>query len=132
MPTLPMLDLSVNANYSPHVMILGAGASVAACPRGDKHGRSLPVMATLIKTLNLAPLLRKAKVSFNTNTNFEVIYHELASNSKYTDLRIEIEQRVRAYFASLELPDHVTLYDQMLLSLRAKDMIATFNWDPFL
>ena len=32
----------------------------------------------------------------------------------------------------MELPDEPTLYDYLVLSLREKDIIATFNWDPFL
>src|ERR1043166_171626 len=32
----------------------------------------------------------------------------------------------------MELPDQATLYDHLVLSLRGKDIIATFNWDPFL
>jgi len=30
------------------------------------------------------------------------------------------------------LPDTPTIYDYLVLSLREKDLIATFNWDPFL
>lgn len=30
------------------------------------------------------------------------------------------------------LPDKPTIYDFLILSLRRKDLIATFNWDPFL
>ena len=44
----------------------------------------------------------------------------------------EIETRVDEYFADLELPGHPTIYDRLVLSLREKDLIATFNWDPFL
>jgi len=33
----------------PHVFILGAGASVAACPDGDRNGRRLPVMANFVE-----------------------------------------------------------------------------------
>ncbi len=36
------------------------------------------------------------------------------------------------YFAGMRLPDHPTIYDHLVLSLREKDFIATFNWDPFL
>ena len=43
-----------------------------------------------------------------------------------------VNERVRDYFSLLELPDEPTLYDHLVLSLRAKDTIATFNWDPFL
>lgn len=32
----------------------------------------------------------------------------------------------------MELPDEPTIYDYLVLSLRDKDFIATFNWDPFL
>lgn len=36
------------------------------------------------------------------------------------------------YFGSLLLPAGPTAYDYLLLSLREKDFIATFNWDPLL
>jgi len=32
----------------------------------------------------------------------------------------------------MKLPLRPTLYDHLVLSLRDKDVIATFNWDPFL
>ena len=44
----------------------------------------------------------------------------------------EIEEIVYTYFDSLKLPEYPTMYDHLLLSLRPKDIIATFNWDPFL
>lgn len=43
-----------------------------------------------------------------------------------------MEKRVHNYFSSLELPDNPTIYDYLVLSLRRKDVIATFNWDPLL
>ena len=44
----------------------------------------------------------------------------------------EIEKRIDAYFSSLRIPREATKYDFLLLSLREKDAIFTFNWDPFL
>ena len=44
----------------------------------------------------------------------------------------EIESRIRGYFVSLEIPPETTIYDRLLLSLRPKDAVLTFNWDPFL
>ena len=38
---------------SPHVVILGAGASRAACPDGDKNGEILPLMDDFIEVLEL-------------------------------------------------------------------------------
>jgi hypothetical protein len=32
----------------------------------------------------------------------------------------------------LELPTEPTIYDSLVLALRPKDLIASFNWDPFL
>lgn len=47
MPRLPDFDPRINVNRSPHVVILGAGASRAAFPYGNAKGRRLPVMADL-------------------------------------------------------------------------------------
>jgi hypothetical protein len=40
--------------------------------------------------------------------------------------------RVRTYFGDMKLPKYATIYDHLVLSLRPRDLIATFNWDPFL
>jgi hypothetical protein len=114
----------------PHIVILGAGASVAAVPNGDKHGRKLPVMANLIEVLGLEKLLARRAVD-SIGANFEQVYSQLVDDGKL-DLAKEIEDRVFDYFSSLQLPDTPTIYDHLVLSMRSKDVIATFNWDPFL
>lgn len=48
------------------------------------------------------------------------------------ELREQIERRVFAFFDSIEISPLVTLYDRLTLSLRRKDLIASFNWDPLL
>ena len=45
---------------------------------------------------------------------------------------IQIEEMIEEYFENLVMPDHPTIYDYLVLGLRDKDVIATFNWDPFL
>jgi hypothetical protein len=45
---------------------------------------------------------------------------------------VELERLVREYFSSLLLPVDPTAYDYLMLSLREKDVIASFNWDPLL
>lgn len=132
MPTLPALDIKANANYSPHVVILGAGASVAACPHGDKNGHQLPVMANLVDVLGLRRILEETGMGLKSDTDFELIYDKLTSSPVHEETRITIEHAVYHYFSTLKLPDCVTLYDQLLLSLRSKDIIASFNWDPLL
>ena len=130
---LPQLDTRRKVNHSPHVVILGAGASIAATlPHGgDRNARTLPAMNSLIDILELRPFLERAGVDLSSE-NFEVIYDDLTSDTARAAVRQELDDRVRDYFGALQLPDCVTLYDELLLSLRAKDLIATFNWDPFL
>lgn len=116
---------------SPHVVILGAGASLQAFPNGDKHGTQLPLMNNLVEKVELGPLLEKAGINA-AGRNFEDAYSDLTQNPKLKPLQDEVEQMVYDYFSSLELPDHPTLYDHLVLSLRSKDLIASFNWDPLL
>lgn len=115
----------------PHVVILGAGASRAAFPRGDRDGRSLPVMADFVETAGLQDTLEDARIA-PPHDDFERIYASLCDDPRRDDLRQAIEERVQDYFRSLDLPEHPTLYDRLILSLRPKDVVATFNWDPFL
>jgi len=115
----------------PHVVILGAGASYAAFPKGDRNGRKLPLMNNFVETLGIEDLISRTDLSFSS-TNFEDIYSEIHKNPELNGIREELENIVYEYFKSMELPDEPTVYDHLVLSLRNKDFIATFNWDPFL
>jgi hypothetical protein len=116
---------------APHVVILGAGASLAACPTGDRNGKQLPVMKNFVKTLNLSGILKKTAVDLRKR-NFEEIYDQLYKDEKHFGVRQELEDVIYRYFSSMLLPDYPTIYDHLVLSLREKDVIATFNWDPLL
>jgi hypothetical protein len=113
----------------PHVVILGAGASRATCLGGDKFGRVLPLMADFARVLELGTLLESW--GCDPEANFEDTYSELFDLGDAERLT-ELEDRVEKYFEKLELPDVPTVYDHLLLSLREKDIVATFNWDPLL
>lgn len=115
----------------PHVVILGAGASYAAFPNGDMHGRKLPLMNDFVEILGLESLLARTKIIFDTD-NFEDIYDEIHKNSELSQIREELENVIYTYFDEMELPETPTIYDHLILSLRDKDVVATFNWDPFL
>jgi hypothetical protein len=115
----------------PHVVILGAGASIASFLAGDKNGKKLPSMLNFVDVLDLSGLLDSAGISYK-GRNFEDIYDDVHKDPKLTDLRQELEDTVYDYFSSLEITDEPTIYDHLVLSLRDKDVIATFNWDPFL
>jgi hypothetical protein len=115
----------------PHVVILGAGASYAAFQNGDKNGIKLPLMNNFVDILGLNDLLSKTGINFKTD-NFEIIYDQLYQNDAHRDVRKELEKIIYNYFSRLEILDEPTIYDHLLLSLRGKDVVATFNWDPFL
>lgn len=128
-PLLPPMDRG--AVPAPHVVILGAGASIAAYLDWGKIGDPLPSMQNLVDVLDLKKDVLAAGYD-PEKIGFEDLYDELASSGKHPALRHLIENRVYSYFSKLSLPDKPTIYDYLILSLREKDLIATFNWDPFL
>lgn len=115
----------------PHVVILGAGASLAAFQNGDKSGRRLPVMKDFVEILGLENFLVQNGIQPPFD-DFEGIYSGIASDPNKTGICKKIEEVVYDYFAGMTLSDCPTVYDHLVLSLREKDVIATFNWDPFL
>jgi len=131
MSTLPAYKPNENCNYSPHVVILGAGATLAAFPNGDKIGQRLPLMNNLVETIKLENELNTIGLN-NCNSNFEDIFDELNENYKGNKHFEDIKIKIYKYFKGLQIPDELTIYDKLVLSLREKDLIASFNWDPFL
>lgn len=131
--TLSTEDEIKNASMvRPHVVILGAGASLAAFEHGDKYGKILPLMNNLVEVVGLDSTLKKHKIPYTNGENFETIYSRIHQGNNYRDALCEIEDRIEYYFSNLVLTDEPTVYDYLVLSLRKKDLIATFNWDPFL
>lgn len=130
---------AMNTNYPPlpihnirrHVVVLGAGASRACCPNGDASGRKLPLIADFVETLKLKPKLEAAGV-FVDGEDFETLYSRLDAGGEHSALLKELEGEILKYFAQLRLPSEPTIYDHLVLSLRPKDLIVSFNWDPFL
>lgn len=133
MPTLPAFDVDKNVCHNPHVVILGAGASMAAAPHGDKHGLRLPSLQNVADIIGITDLITQCQSAYGPlGSGFEEIYSNLISCGKAQREVNQIDQAVRAYFAKLQLPEHLTAYDYLILGLREKDAIFTFNWDPFL
>jgi hypothetical protein len=115
-----------------HVVILGAGASVASTLRNPlSNGKKLPLMNNFIETVGLTDIIDTIPNHIKSD-NFEILYSNLYLDDPKSKQIKEIEKRVYNYFTSLKLPDEPTVYDYLVLSLRPRDLIATFNWDPFL
>ena len=119
----------------PHVVVLGAGASVAAIPNGDANGKKISAMDGFIERLGMGDIITSCDLYTNSD-NLEDIYMELyerdAESSAIHNARVELERRIEQYFNSFQIPDEPTVYDFLILSLTKKDLIATFNWDPLL
>ncbi len=123
-------EISDTSMERSHVVILGAGASKATCPGGDLNGRAIPLMNNLISVCGLGAILGEAGHEVPSE-DFEQLYGAL-HNNEGRRLLSSLEDKVFAYFDSLCLPVEPTIYDYLVMSLRPKDLIATFNWDPFL
>jgi hypothetical protein len=113
----------------PHVVLLGAGASKAALPTGDRSGRQLPLMREIAGELDLANLFPEDLRDLAL-TNFEAAYSRLFDRAD--PALTELDGLIANYFLQLRLPGEPNLYDYLNLCLRAKDVIFTFNWDPLI
>lgn len=115
-----------------HVVILGAGASIAATRRNqERGGKQLPSMDNLIQVVGLQDIVEGMPHHLQ-DANFEALYSKLYADNPDSAAIAEINHRVHAYFSAMDLPDEPTIYDYLVMSLRPKDLIVTFNWDPFL
>lgn len=117
-----------------HVVILGAGASIASTLKNkEKNGKILPMMNNIVRIVGLEKIIEELPDRFKIYLNdFEKLYSKLSNDVKFESIRKKIEIRIYDYFKSMELPEIPTIYDYLIFSLRRKDVIATFNWDPFL
>ncbi len=116
-----------------HVVILGSGASIASTIRDpEPNGMQLPSMDNFIELVGLSDIIESLPKNLKTK-NFEQLYSNLHKDNSQSDEILEIESRVYDYFKDMKLPENeATIYDYLVLSLRPRDLIATFNWDPFL
>lgn len=124
----------VHGNGS-HVVILGAGATYASTLRNpEKNGKELPLMKNVVDIVGLGSIVKGLPKEFQKLTkDFEKLYSKLSQTEEFNEEKKQIEELVYSYFSTLDLPDEPTIYDHLILSLRhQRDVIATFNWDPFL
>jgi len=120
-----------NQKKSPHLVILGSGATKAVIPKGDKNGKKTACMDNFLKELRLENILDNVDLKCKSN-NIEDIYSELWEREDCVSVKDNLEKKIYEYFKSLEIPDTPILYDLLLLSLRETDCIASFNWDDIL
>lgn len=115
----------------PHVVIVGAGASIAAC-KFDKNGRQVPLLRNIHHVLGLSKKLEEYGFSEQEMADFELLFSNIYGKTEHRELQEYLENKVFEYFSRLCIPDTPTYYDYLILSLTSKDCIISFNWDPFL
>src|SRR5688572_11379144 len=98
-----------------HVVLLGAGASRAVCPNGDRFGRTVPLQNELVDVVGLGPLLDEANLLADRD-DFEKLYSDLATAGSNPQIVARIEQAIFEYFDALSLRDEPTIYDHLVLS----------------
>ncbi len=130
-----MNKIECNMKSRPHVVLLGAGASCAAIPNGDKNGKYISAMNGFIDKLGLSSIIKRVKLLTDSN-NLEDIFTELDERSAKEKACLiaknDLEKSIYAHMSKYVIPDTPTVYDFLLLSLTSKDLVATFNWDPLL
>ena len=114
------------------MVILGAGASIASAIRNrEPGGKALPSMDNLVEVVGLDDVIEMLPAGIRSG-NFEEMYSRLHQIDPDCHAIQEMENRVSHYFSGMHLPPEPTIYDYLILSMRPKDLVATFNWDPFL
>lgn len=129
---VPIVDNDTLEILSPHVVILGAGATIAALPKGDKNGKEQFPMKSLSRIKNIKNILNHYGIKANEIDDFEAFFSELYIEKPDSIIIKKIESAILEYYRDMILPDTPTIYDYLVLSLTEKDLIATFNWDPFI
>jgi hypothetical protein len=86
-------------------------------------------MQDFVKTVGLEDLIRHH--GYDPADNFETVYSSIHKTGM-TSLLDELNHLVRTYFEEVRLPKVPTIHDYLVLSLRPKDVIISFNWNPLL
>ena len=116
----------------PHVVILGSGSTIAAIPNGDRNGHRSFDFASFGTDPFFKEYRNKLPQNYKKIDNLEKLYLSLTVNDSTKELKEELDSLLREKFKNFELPETMTVLDWLVLSLRDKDYIISFNWDPLL
>lgn len=116
-----------------HVVILGTGASIASCNNNpEKNYKKVPLLKNIHEIIDIDDELKKISNTLKSSNDFECIFSHIYDNNPVDEIISKLEFKIYNYFNEFKLPETPTIYDILILALRDKDIIASFNWDPFL
>ena len=103
----------VHGNGGTHVVILGAGTSIASTIRNpEKYGRILPSMNNIVDIVGLTDIVDTLPNEFQVDINdFEKLYSRLRDSGLFKNEIEVIENKIYDYFKDLKLPDEPIIYD---------------------
>ncbi len=110
-----------------HLVILGAGSTIATIPSGDKNGQKSYTLANLLEDKTFTSFVENVQAKNLSTNDVEELCKQLYKEDR--PLYDEFESLVRKKYASLELPNEFTILDRLVLSLTPDDAIVSFNWD---
>lgn len=110
-----------------HLVILGAGSTIATIPKGDKNGEFSYTLDNLLNDKCFASFVEKVQALDYQIDDVEALCNQLYKENR--PLYDEFVSLVRKKYASLELPYGFTILDRLVLSLTPNDAIISFNWD---
>lgn len=113
-----------------HLVILGAGSTIATIPQGDKNGEKSYTLANLLLDPSLKLFVQKVQDKDYCTDDVEELCNQLYKNDR--KLYNEFESLIRKKYGSLELPMRFTILDRLVLSLTPNDAIVSFNWDDLI
>lgn len=113
-----------------HLVILGAGSTIATIPQGDKNGEKSYTLANLLSDPSLKSFVQKVQDKNYCTDDVEKLCNQLYKNDR--NLYNEFETLIRKKYGSLELPMRFTILDRLVLSLTPNDAIISFNWDDLI
>lgn len=114
-----------------HLVILGAGATCAAYPDGDLNGSPIPGMDGFMQKTGLIEKFPGVREEIEAEPNLEKLFSKWNDAPERLNLRRRLENEIYEYMSNLR-PRGEDLYSKLLSGLTDRDVIATFNWDPFL
>ncbi len=98
----------------PHLIILGAGASLAAFPNGESSGRQLPLMQNFVDVVGLESILENGGIEYK-DLNFEEIYSRIYNLPEHQQVVQQIENKIWDYFEGMKIPSTPTLLDSRFI-----------------
>lgn len=82
----------------PHLFILGAGATKATIPNGDKNGRQSPVMDNFLQEIGLSDLLKEVILKTQSNNIENILAKKMGTICPRNKLSPKYSSIIIRYF----------------------------------